>query len=77
MTKFYISSGSFNMVVSKRDAMQAALYSSGFITGNHIIDEFFYIDERGFRDYISADPKTIVLETMRILEEENDENLLP
>jgi hypothetical protein len=32
-----------------------------------IIDEHFYVDEQGYRDYISATPKTNVIATKSIV----------
>jgi hypothetical protein len=31
------------------------------------IDEYFYVDERGYRDYISADNETNVINTKSIV----------
>jgi hypothetical protein len=36
---------------------------------NDTLDEFFYIDERGYRDYITADGFTKVLHTSHILKD--------
>lgn len=79
MAKFYVSSGNFNMLVSKGNAGEAAMYCSWFTNPDHILDEHFYVDERGFRDYITADPKTAVFKTENIFNEniiQEDEDTL-
>ena len=67
MPKFYVGSGSLQMVISKGDLLDAAIYGFLQTNKNDILDEYFYIDERGFRDYISADSKTNVIPTMQVV----------
>ena len=38
------------------------------LTGSELIDNYVYVDERGCRDYISADNETTVFETEDILD---------
>lgn len=62
MPKFYIKCGSLELIRScpgskSIHAAQLALWEANkFDT----LDEYFYIDQRGFRDYITADKKTKV-----------------
>ena len=67
MGKYYIKSGTLEVTLSKRDALEAAI--SGLLLTNKFdtIDEYFYVDERGYRDYISADKDTNVIATKSIV----------
>jgi len=67
MPKFYVGSGTLQMVVSRANCLEAAIF--GFTQTNKydIVDEFFYVDERGFRDYITADNKTNVIATKHVV----------
>lgn len=67
MGKFYIKSGTLEVTISRKDALEAAI--SGLLLTNKfdIIDEYFYVDERGYRDYISADKNTNVIPTKSIV----------
>jgi hypothetical protein len=70
MSKFYIKCGTLEIIYScnksPNDAAQAVIWETN---ENDILDEYFYIDERGYRDYTSADKNTVVLSTERILKE--------
>jgi hypothetical protein len=37
---------------------------------NDTLDEYFYIDERGFRGYVSADGDTMVVPSVEVMEAE-------
>ena len=67
MGKYYIKSGTLEVTLSKNDALEAAI--SGLLLTNKFdtIDEYFYVDERGYRDYISADKDTNVIATKSIV----------
>lgn len=67
MAKYYVKSGTLEVIISRKDALEAAI--CGFLMTNKfdVIDEYFYIDERGYRDYISADKQTNVIKTKLIL----------
>lgn len=67
MSKYYVSSGTVNMVVSRKDALEAAVYTLMQANKFDTIDEYFYVDERGYRDYISADKQTNVISTKSII----------
>jgi hypothetical protein len=71
MAKYYISSGTLQMIYSTsknaREACQTILWEAN---ENDILDEYFYIDERGYRDYATANPDTIVIPTDEIISEE-------
>ena len=67
MAKYYIRSNTLQITLSKKDVLEAAI--SGFLLTNKFdtLDEYFYIDERGYRDYISADKETKVIQTKSIV----------
>ena len=67
MGKYYIKSGTLEVTLSKKDALEAAI--NGLLLTNKFdtIDEYFYVDERGYRDYISADKNTNVISTKSIV----------
>lgn len=70
MPKYYIKCGSLELIYScdknPRDAAISALWETN---DNDVLDEFFYIDERGYKDYVSADGVTTVLNTSHILKD--------
>ena len=69
MGKYYVKSGTLEVTLSKKDSLEAAI--SGLLLTNKFdtIDEYFYVDERGYRGYISADPQTMVFPSDEILKE--------
>lgn len=67
MGKFYVKSGTLEVTVSRRDALEAAIAGLMLTNKFDTIDEYFYVDERGYRDYISADPITNVISTKNII----------
>ena len=71
MAKYYVKSGSLEMIYStnknQRDAARSVLWECNEYDE---LDEFFYIDERGFRNYVTATPGTIVIPTEEILRAE-------
>lgn len=67
MGKFYIKSGTLEVTISRKDALEAAVAGLMFTNKFDTIDEYFYIDERGYRDYISADKDTNVIQTKTVV----------
>lgn len=67
MPKYYVSSGTLRMIVSRKDALEASIYGLMQTNKFDTIDEYFYVDERGYRDYVSADPSTNVVPTKSIV----------
>ena len=69
--KYYISCGSLNIIYSTsknaRDACKTAIWECN---ENDVLDEYFYVDERGYRDYTTADKHTTVIPTDEIMQEE-------
>lgn len=62
MPKFYIKCGSLELIKScpGMKSIHAAQISLWETNKFDTLDEYFYIDQRGFRDYITADKKTKV-----------------
>ena len=67
MGKFYIKSGTLEVTISRKDALEAAVAGLMFTNKFDTIDEYFYIDERGYRDYVSADKETNVIKTQTVV----------
>ena len=68
--KYYIKSGTLELIYSCNKSPKEAAKDSVWETNqNDSLDEYMYLDERGFRDYISADGYTTVLKTTTILKE--------
>lgn len=67
MAKFYVKSGTLEVIISRKDALEASI--AGLLMTNKFdtIDEYFYVDERGYRDYVSADNTTNVIPTKSIV----------
>jgi len=67
MPKYYVKSGTLEVIISRKDALEASI--SGLLMTNKFdtIDEYFYVDERGYRDYVSADNTTNVIPTKSIV----------
>lgn len=71
MAKYYVQCGSLQLIYSTnkspRDACKTVLWEAN---EHDTLDEYFYVDERGYRGYISADPQTMVFPSDEILQEE-------
>ena len=71
MPKYYFNSGTLQLIYStSKEPYEACRTIIHEINENDELDEFIYCDERGMRDYVSADPKTFVVETDDILRKE-------
>ena len=68
MPKYYVASGSLNMIISRKDALEAAISTLTEANKFDTIDEHFYVDERGYRDYVTADPMTNVIATKNVVQ---------
>lgn len=67
MPKFYVKSNSVELITSCCDPLEAAVRTLMSCNKNDVIDEYFYIDEQGMRDYITATPITTVIKTEDVL----------
>ena len=70
MSKYYIKCGTLELIYScnkcPRDAAMDAIWETN---ENDTLDEYIYLDERGYRDYVTADGHTCVLHTSHILKD--------
>jgi len=71
MPKYYVKCGSLELIYSTgktpRDACRTVLWESNEYD---TLDEYFYVDERRFRTYASADSNTVVIPSSEILKAE-------
>jgi hypothetical protein len=64
MSKFYIQCGSLQLIYStSKSETEAAAQVLWECNEHDVLDEYFYVDERGYRDYTSADKLTQVIPT--------------
>lgn len=70
MSKYYIKSGSLELIYStNKDPISAAITALWETNEHDTLDEYFYVDERGMRDYKTADKETIVIDSQTIFDE--------
>jgi len=64
MSKYYIQCGSLQLIYStSKSETEAAAQVLWECNEHDVLDEYFYVDERGYRDYTSADKLTQVIPT--------------
>lgn len=69
MPKYYIKSGTLELIYStSKSPLEAACIALGETNKFDVLDEHFYIDERGYKDYITADKETIAIKSDVILD---------
>lgn len=69
MAKYYIKCGTLELIYSTNQVHIDAAIAALWETNEHdVLDEYFYIDERGMKDYITADKETVVISSTKILE---------
>ena len=67
MSKFYIKCGTLELIHSTNyDPLNAAVTALWETNKFDVLDEYFYVDERGFRDYVSADKETNVVKLNKV-----------
>lgn len=67
MPKFYVKSNTAELITSCCDPLEAAVRALMDCNKNDIVDEFFYVDECGMRDYTNATPTTTVIPTEDVI----------
>lgn len=67
MPKYYVKSGTLEIIISTTTAKNASVIGLQQTNKFDTIDEYFYVDERGYRDYVSADSNTVVIATKSIV----------
>lgn len=67
MAKYYIKCGTLELKFStNKTPFDAAAIALGETNKFDVLDEYFYVDERGFRDYITADKFTQVIKLNKV-----------
>ena len=68
MPKYYIKCGTLEIIYStSKKPLDAAMDAVWETNENDVLDEYMYLDQRGYRDYTSADKETIVYKSMNVL----------
>lgn len=68
MSKYYIQCGSLQIIYStQKNPLEAACQTVWETNDYDVLDEYFYVDERGYRGYTNADKETIVIPTEDIM----------
>lgn len=68
MAKYYIKCGTLEIIYSTSKKPLDAAMDAVWETNEHdVLDEYMYLDERGYRDYASADKKTMVYKSVNVL----------
>lgn len=69
MSKWYVKSNTVEKIVSipNSSPLDAAIEVFNDTNEFDIFDEYFYVDERGFRDYKNADRLTQVIKTPKVI----------
>jgi hypothetical protein len=69
MSKWYVKSNTVEKIISIRESspMDAAVAVFEDTNEFDVFDEYFYVDERGFRDYKNADSLTQVIKTPKVI----------
>lgn len=64
MPKYYIKCGTLELIYSTdKNPFNAAIAALWETNEHDVLDEYFYIDERGMKDYSTALPDTVVIKT--------------
>ena len=67
MAKYYIKCGTLELIYSTNsNPMDAAICALWETNKFDVLDEYFYVDERGYRNYITADKETQVIKLSKI-----------
>ena len=69
MAKYYIKSGTLEIIYNtNKNPIDACCDMLDELNDYDTLDEYFYVDERGFRDYVTAQPDTIVIDSETVLD---------
>jgi len=67
MPKYYIKCGTLELIHSTdKDAVGAAATALWETNKFDVLDEYFYVDERGYREYHNADKDTHVIKLNKV-----------
>ncbi len=69
MPKYYIKSGTLELIYSTDKKPLEAAADALWETNKHdALDEYFYIDEKGMKNYHTASPDTTVIKTYKVID---------
>ena len=69
MPKYYIKCGTLELIYSTSKKPFAASKDALWETNKFdVLDEYFYVDERGFKDYATALPDTKVYKSTKVIQ---------
>ena len=69
MPKYYIKSGTLEIIYSiNKSPIEACCKAIDETNEHDTLDEYFYADERGFRNYKNAQSDTYVIETETVMD---------
>jgi hypothetical protein len=69
MSKYYIKCGTLELIYSTDKKPFGAAKDALWETNKFdVLDEYFYVDERGFKDYATALPDTKVYKSTKVIE---------
>lgn len=67
MPKYYIKCGSLEIIYStSKKPIDAAVDALWEANEHDTVDDIFYIDQRGFRNYTNSDDKTVTLDLKKV-----------
>jgi hypothetical protein len=68
MPKYYINCGTLKIIHStSKTPEEAAIRALWETNASDVLDEHFYIDEKGYKDYYSANPETVVILSSKVI----------
>ena len=69
MSKWYVKSNTVEKIISipESSPLDAAIEVYRDSNQFDVFDEYFYVDERGMKDYTTADSLTQVIKTVRVI----------
>lgn len=69
MPKYYIQCGSLSIIYStEKEPLEASAQVIWECNEHDTLDEYFYVDERGYRNYTNADKETKVIPIDKVME---------
>ena len=69
MPKYYIKCGTLELIYSTdKKPLGAAIDALWETNKFDVLDEYFYVDERGFKDYATALPDTKVYKSTKVIQ---------
>lgn len=68
MSKYYLNCGTLQIIYStSKTPLEAAIRALWETNASDVLDEHFYIDEKGYKDHYSANPETVVIPCTKVI----------